>query len=314
MALSINEANTISSKYFDKTLVQQCYDKSPMWVKMKKSNKIKKKGGNSIQYAIRYQRLDMAEAIDWDDQVNFEAKETRTGADQDWKVYRGKALIALEERRKNTGKPQIVSVLKDKATEMQDDIYYKFATDLYTDNPNGLGLDSLDTIVDSADTFAGIAVADASTWAAWEDASTTALALYGAGSLSYYCNQATLGDNMPTFHVTTRNVKSKFESIFEGQKWYSDDDLANAGFDNVKFKNAPVVGDFYCPASYWYGLDLNHFEFITHPDDDFSLTPWTDLFVAGYPGAMGRVIQWVGNLKCDLRRTSFKLSTINYTL
>jgi hypothetical protein len=103
-------------------------------------------------------------------------------------------------------------------------------------------------------------------------------------------------------------------SLFEGQKVYEDRDLANAGFNNIMFMGGPVVGDYYAPASYWYGLCLEHLEFISHSDWDFKLTPWTELFQAGHPESMGRVMSWAGNIKCDQRRVHFKLSTLNYAL
>jgi len=314
MALTVSEAQAVSSYYYDGTLQQTCYDDSPFWVKLKQKNKIKKQGGTLIQFPLRYKKLAQADAVTPTDQVTFEAPDTRTAGQLNWKYYRGRTFITWQERTENVGKPQIVSLLKDKAQEMKDDIYDRFATDVYTSNPNGLGFSSLATIVDSTDSYAGIPVSDASTWAAWEDASTTALALYGAGSLSYYVNIATFGKNGPSMHLTTRNLASKFMSLFEGQKIYEDRELANAGFNNIMFMGGPVVGDYYCPASYWYGLDMDAFEFVTHTDWDFKLVGWQELFQAGHPESMGRVMSWAGNLKCDQRRTNFKLSTPNYTL
>ena len=312
MALTIDQANAVSKKYFDTTLVQQVYEDSPLFVKLKQKNKIRKKGGNSIQYPIRYLKLDKADAIDAKDQLTYEQLDTRGGASLDWCYYYGQALISWDERVTNAGEAQIIDLMADKAKEMKEDIYDRFATDLFTSNPNGKGIVPLTTILSSA-TYGGILGTSCTEWsAAMVNATEDVVHLYGTDSLSYAVNAATFGKNKPNFHLTTPDLKSKFESVFEGQKRYEDFDLAKAGFDNLIFKGGPVVSDPHCNTSYWYGLDLNHLEFVAHPDFDFKLVDWFDLKQVGYPNALARVMTWVGNLKCDLRKSNFKYSVLSY--
>lgn len=315
MALVIDQLNAVTKKYFDTTLQQQCYDDSPFWVKLKSKNAVKLSGGTSIQYPIRYQQLDFADAVDPDAQIVYETKATRTAASQDWAYYYAKQMVTWEEKVKNAGVGVIVDLAKEKVQEMKDDQYDRFATDLFTSNPNGHGITPLATIVDSADTFGGITVADASTWAAWEDASTTVLSLFGgAGSWAYYFNLATLGKNHPSLVLTTRNLYSGFMKLFEGQRVRSDNDLADAGFDNCIFLNAAITSDSYVPASTCYGLDMDHYEFIIHSSYNFKMTDWFSLEQQGLPNHASRVMSFAGNLKCDLRRTSFKMTGLNWAL
>ena len=314
MALTLDQANSVSKRIFDETLVQTAYDNSPFWVRMKQENKITKHFGTSIQWPLEYKQADLSAAVDPSDQVDFRTVDTITGLVLAMKFYRAKNLITWQEQAENSGEAKIVDLLKAKAKTMQRALYHNFATDLYTTNTSGKGIASLVDIIDSATTYGGVAVADASTWASWEDASTTALTLYGAGSLSYYQNLATFGTEGPKFHVTTKNLYTKFMSLFEGQKVYQDNRLADAGFDNIKFMGSPITADAYCPASYWYGLDIGALEFCVHPNYNFKLTDWFKLEQAGHPESMARVISFAGNLKCTNRRTSFKLSTLNYQL
>ena len=315
MAFVIDQLNAVTKKYFDSDLQVQCYDDSPFWVKLKSKNAVKLDGGVSIQYPIRYQKLGFADATDPDAQLVYETKATRTGASQDWAYYYSKQMMTWDEKVKNAGKEKIVDLAKEKVQEMKDDQYHRFATDLWTSNPSGNGITPLSSIVDSADTFAGITVADASTWASWEDASTTVLSLYGgAGSLAYYHNLATLGKNHPTMMLTTRNLYSKFMSLFEGQRIRADNDLADAGFDSCMFLNAAITSDSYVPSGDIYALDLDHYEFIIHSGFNFKLTDWFTLEQQGLPNHAARVMSFAGNLKCDLRRTSFKMTALDWAL
>ena len=312
MALSIAEANAVSRYYYDTPLTQQAYDEHALWTKMKQNNLVKVKGGTKLRWPIRFKRLDKADAIGAREQLSYEQLETRTSPELDWVYYYANALISWDERVKNSGKQKVVDLLADKAREMKEDMFYRFATDLWTANPNGKGIETIATIV-ATGTYAGLDDADASTWySPFIDATATVLSLYGSTSISKLINSCTFGKNRPNFHITTRDLYSKFMSLFEGQKVYKDDDLAEAGFDNCKFLGATITPDSFTPTSAWYGLDIDQYEFWVHPDFNFKLNDWFELEQAGFPNAMARVMTVALNLACKMRKTSGKFTALNY--
>lgn len=314
MALSIDEANAVSKKWYDKVIMSQVYDSSPFLAKLKQKNKVVADGGSSLQWPIRYKESGTTIATGPRSQLAYTQVETRTGATDDWKYYANHALISWDERVKNSGDARVINLLKDKYKEAQDDFAEKLADDLFASSQGTYNLTPLTVIVDSATTYAGIAVADAANWASAEDSSTTRLVLYGSsGSLSYMINAATLGNSGPNFIVTTRNLFSKAESLIEPQKRYEDTETANIGFANVKFHGTTIVSDGHCPTGYMYGLDLGTFELKYHPEFNFNSTDWKSLEQAGFPSAMVKVITWAGNLTCNLRKTNFKYSALDYT-
>ena len=315
MALSINELNAVSKKYFDSTLTQQVYEKSPFFAKLKADKKIKTDGGTSMQWTIRYKKLDSAKATGPRAKVDFQSKETRTGADIGWTYYDAQTLIHWDELVKNSGKGKIINLLKDKSTELLEDIQEKLYSAIFaTSGTSGTDMEFLARIIDSADAYAGIAVSDASEWASTEDSSTTTLKLYGNGSLAYMRNQATFGTNEPTLHITTRDLVSKFESLLQPQQRYEDKKMANLGFHAMTFHGVPVLGDSHCPAGYWYGIDMTAFELREHSNYGLNVGEWFDLPQAGYPNAKAKYVSWVGNLLARRRKTSFKFSALDYTL
>lgn len=314
MALSVTEAQTVQSDYFDKVQPeQQVYEEDPFLNKLKRDNQIVWDGGNEYQWPIRYRKYSRANAVDPDAAKTFETKSTRTGAKLARACYDIDSMITWAERMANTGKAKVVNLLADKNAEVMEDFMDRLATDLYTTNPNGLGFISLDVIVDSAATYAGIAVADAAAWAGIEDTTTTVPAFYGANSISYSLNLATLGKNMPNMFVTTRNLASALESLIEPQKRYQDIETASAGFKNVTFHGIPIMGNPFVPAGYFYGLNTKVFELLYHPDWNFEKSPWTELWPT-FPRNLGMIMSWVGNLKCKMRKCNFKYSALDYTL
>lgn len=317
MALDISEANAVSTKYFDKEITQQVYERSPFWAQLKSENNVSIEGGTQIQWPIRYAELGQAGFVGPREQLVYSQKETRTAAVLDWKYLPGQTMISWDERVKNNGKEQIVNLMKDKTTELTDNMYDVFATALYADSPGSNDMESLHRIIDTTTTYAGIAYTDAATWVAGaEDSTTTELVLYGSGSLSYMINQASFGTDKPTLFVTTRDLWSKFESLVEPQKRYygKDTALAKAGFTTIYFHNGEFVADYACTSGALFGIDTKQFEIVTHRDFNMKVDSWKELGQAGYPQAMYKAAFWVGNIKCKMRKTSFKYTALDYTL
>jgi hypothetical protein len=318
MALSIDEANTVSSKYFDKTITAQVYDESPLWTRLKSKNKVSWDGGTQIQFPIRYKEAGVAEAVGPRSQIAYMAKETRTGAVLDWAYYVTKGIISWDERTKNTGKAQIINLIKDKTEEMNSDLFEKFADDLFATAQGALAIQSLNNIIGAAaSTYAGISQSDATEWYSPAiDTSTTRLVLYGtSGSLSAMINSATFGKYKPDLIITTRNLFSKFESLVEPQKQYSgDSDLAKAGFSSVKFHDVDVVADAHEQTSAMHLLCTDMLEMRYHPDFNFKVSDWGSLEQIGFPNALAKSVSWAGNLVCRMRKVQGRYSALDYTL
>lgn len=313
MALSISELNAVSQKYYDKTLKQIVYEDSPLYVRLKQKNHVKVSGGSQIQFPVRYRKYGRADAIAPRQQLSFEEKDTRTGGVLDWKYYEVDTMLQWDERVKNAGKGQIIDLMKDKLTELKEDMYDRFATDLFSTNDNGLGISPLSEIVDATVSYAGVAPSDATQWASTESASVTLTLYSGANSLAYMVAQATFGKAAPDLHITTRDLQNKFESLMASNIRYEDTEMANAGFRNITFRGAPVIGDAHCPSKAWYGLDTNSLELVVHSDYNFEMTPWQELTPVGFPNAVVRIMSWAGNMKCTNRRTQFKYTALVYT-
>jgi len=318
MALDIAEANAVSSKFFDKTMTQDVYEKSPFYVRLKSKGNVSTDGGTQITWPYRYKAQGKTSFVGPRQQMTYEQIETRTQAVLDWKYMFAHAMISWDETVKNSGKSQIVNLLSDKATEMREDMLDVFATALFATTPGANDISSLNEIVDGTTTYAGISYSDAPQWkAANDDGTKTELVLYGASSLSYAMNQATFGSDKPDLILTTRNLWSKFESLIEPQKRYYGDknsDLGKAGFTTLQFHSADVVSDVYCTDAYMFGLDTKQFELRYHPKFNMTVSPWDKLDQAGYPYAMVKKCPWVGNLMCRQRRSNFKFSTLDYTI
>jgi len=312
MALSISEANAVSTKYYDKNMYQQVYDDDPFLAILKGKNQISASGGTQIQWGVRTEELGQAKFVGPREQIALNSNETRTGAVLDWGYLAANTTIHWDERVKNDGKEAIINLLAEKATELQEDYKEKLSDTLW--GSDSTHISPLSAIVDSTTSYAGIAYTDAADWASTEDSSTTVMTLFGSGSLTYMRNQATFGKNMPTHHFTTRDLVSKYESLLQPQQRYeSATKKVDSGFMNVLFYGCPVIGSPFVPAGDWFGLDMSALELVVKKGEDDKVTPWFDLKQVGFPNAMGKYMTCALNLKCDRRKTNFKFTALDYT-
>lgn len=307
MAYTISEVNAVSHELFDTKCVQSVYQDSPFYALLQKRNKIKSDGGTSIQFPVRLDQLGQSKLTGPRAQVVFESKETRTAGTLDWAYYDGVTLMHWDEQVANRGKGQIVDLLKDKAKELAEDMGELMANVLY--GTSIAGMIPLATIVDAADTYAGITVSDAPVWASYEDSSSTVLTL---PLIRHARNEATFGKNKPTHIFTTRDLFSKLEALIEPKERIANKELASVGFDSIELYGIPVVADPFCLTGDMFGLDLDKYEL--RVNQNLETTEWFDLKQAGFPHALGKYISTVLNLKCEMRRTSFKFTALDYTL
>lgn len=315
MALSINELNAVSHEYFDQTILQEVYDEIPFLAILKSKNKVTTDGGSQIQFPIRYKALGTFQAVSPRQQIEFSSEETRTAGVVDWAYLEAHTMLHWDEKVKNSGKGQIIDLAKDKAAELKDEFYEGFSTQLWATSTRSTNeLERLATIVDSSSTYAGIAVADDSNWASAEDSSTTTLTIR---ALQTARNNATFGKNGPSYHFTTKELVSKYESILLPHMRFESTDMKKAmdlGFQALSFYGAPVIFDTHIPDNAWYGLDMDKFELRMHPDYAMQVSDWEPLTQAGFIHATAKFMSATCQLVCKLRKTSFKFTALNAAL
>lgn len=329
MAFTYTEAQTVSDLGFDTKMHEQVYDKYPFWKKLALNEQIESKGGGrSWTWPVRVKQYGKANAVGPRERINFVNKATRTLALVDPKYYVGTATIPWDDNRANKGKAQLIDLIKDKSEECQQDFMDRLNTDLWTANPNGNGIEPISSIVDSSTSTASAGITptdcDTGSWVSIEDSATTKLELYGGvygtttyQSLSSMLNAANFGGNGVTMHLTTKDLRSVFESLLEAHQQFNakvgDEQMASAGFKNVAFKGVGVFDDPYVPSGSWYGLDMKALAILKDPEDYLQVTKW-EKHSTEYPKNMVKTMFAVLNLKWERRRTHFKFTALDASL
>lgn len=317
------QADAISSQYFDNTLRKVAYEGSPVLKRMMKNNKIKIKGGRVIQWPVRVDKLGTAAAVDPRASVTWSTNDTRVAAQLRWRFYYATTLIQWDEILENQGKPQLVDLIKDKSEELKDDMSDLLISHLYAASPTETDIESLFSVIDTG-AYAGIdpsGLTDPTRWQSQVDTTSDKLFFFDNSSqdgtsgntsdttLAEMLNAAKFNDEKPTLIITTEDLYTRIEAYLENKRQITrDNELQNIGYENVKFKNTPITTDPHCPAGNILGINEKHIELVVHPQYDMSLTKWEKH--EDYPNALFKGMSFAGNLRADTRHTHFKFTGI----
>jgi hypothetical protein len=102
----------------------------------------------------------------------------------------------------------------------------------------------LGNLVEATGTVGGIDRATLVTWwRSYEENTATALTL---AQMATAYNSVSVGNDHPDMVLTTQTLFEKYEALLQPQLRYTDTKTADAGFQNLLFKAAPVMYDVHC--------------------------------------------------------------------
>jgi len=154
---------------------------------------------------------------------------------------------------------------------------------------NGLG-----NIVEASGTVGGInrATAGNEFWQSYEENTAGALTL---ADMATAYNSVSVGNDHPDMVLTTQTLFEKYESLLQPQLRYTDAKTADAGFQNLLFKSAPVTYDVHCTAGVMYFLNSKYLTLVGHSGKWFEQT---DFVRPENLDARYALIMCYGNLTC----------------
>lgn len=143
-----------------------------------------------------------------------------------------------------------------------------------------------------------VAVGSATGAMTWADlASNTNGVSNIARAMTRMYGACTIDNDQPDLIVTTQAIYDAYETSLQANKRFAgSDDIANAGFDSLRFKGASVVVDSHCPAGQMYFLNTNYLDFKCHQDRNFAFEDFKRL--EGSDNLQSRVF-WMGQMVCS---------------
>ena len=253
-------------------------------------------GGTKIVEPLIYAESTTVKSYSGYDSIALTAQAGITAAEYDWKQYAASIAISGIEEAKNNGEQEIINLLEAKIMQAEESMREGFNRMFYADGTGNSSKDwnGLGNIVEASGTVGGInrATTGNEYWRSYEENTATALTL---AQMSTAYNSVSVGNDHPDMVLTTQTLFEKYEALLQPQLRYTDTRTADAGFQNLLFKAAPVVYDEHCTAGIVYFLNSKYLTLVGHSGKWFSQTEFVrpeDL------DARYALIMCYGNLTC----------------
>ncbi len=214
------------------------------------------------------------------DNLSTLPQEGITAAVYDWRQFAVTVAISGIEEAKNNGESRVIALLQSKIEQAEDTASEKFNEMFYADGTGNsskdwLGLKALIPDNPAAGTVGGIDRSDSlnTFWRPNVESTTEALTISRMSTMYNNCSkgrQKFRVDLIPT----TQTLWEKYESLLQPQLRYQDTRMADAGFQSLVYRTAPVVWDEYCQSGVMYFLVSKVLRLKVHSEKWFSPTPF----------------------------------------
>ena len=263
-------------------------------------------GGTKIVEPLIYGKNSTVGSYSGYESLSLAPQEGISAAEYEWKQYAASIAISGIEEAKNNGEQEIINLLEAKIMQAEESMRESFNQMFFADGTGNSGKDwnGLGNLVESGNTVGGINSATSGNefWRSYEENTATALTL---AQMSTAYNSVSVGNDHPDTLLTTQTLFEKYEALLQPNLRYTDTKTADAGFQNLLFKAAPVMYDVHCTAGVFYFLNTKYLTLVGHSSKWFAQT---DFVKPEDVDARYALIMCYGNLTCRNRAKQGKLT------
>lgn len=304
MSFTYDQVSAITSKYFVPTLADNVFDSNPLMKRAKKKFYKKIDGGERIIMPLGYATTTASGWYDGSDVLSTTDNQQITGAELTWKQLYANITISRREELQNSGKSQIISLVKSKMKMAEKTMMDTMGTALFNDGTTTDALIGLRAWVNTSSTVGGISQSTNSWWQAQVDSSTTTLSL---SAMQTQFNAATVDSDMPTVGFTTRTILDLYYALLQPQQRFVDSETAKGGFSSLMFNGVPMIADSHAPSSNLFFLNENYLHLFAHKDEDMRFAKFENPVNQNI--RVGK-IYWAGAFGSNNNRLHGRLSAI----
>jgi hypothetical protein len=240
-------------------------------------------GGTKIVEPLIYGQNSTVKPYSGYDTIDLTPQAGISAAEFDWKQYAASIAISGIEEAKNNGEQEVINLLEAKIMQAEESLREGFNRMFFGDGTDTLGSggtnsgnswNGLGNLIESGNTVGGINSASGQGndwWRSYEENTAGALTL---AQMTTAYNSVSVGNDHPDMVLTTQTLFEKYESLLIPQLRYTDTNTANAGFQNLLFKSAPVTYDAHCPSGNVYFVNSKYISLVGHSQKWFANTPF----------------------------------------
>lgn len=259
-------------------LVDNVFTARPFFYFLKQAGQIRMVGGgHKIVMPLMHAQNTTAASYEGYDQLNINTSAGISAAEFPWKQYAASIVISGIEEAKNRSEEEIIDLLEAKTAQAEHTIIEKLDQMLIAGDGTGnsgkdwAGIKLLVAGHPNDTSIGGINPTTNAYWASYREATAEVLTI---GRMSTAYNTVSEGADQPNVILTTQALYEKYEALLQPQLRFADAGTADAGFQNLLFKGAPVMYDTYVDAGHVYFLNTKYLRLVGHSDNWFRPTPF----------------------------------------
>ena len=267
-------------------------------------------GGTQIIEPLMYAVNDTVSTYQGYDAIDLTPQEGITAAEYDWKQMAASIAISGIEEAKNRGTEAIIKLLNAKIMQAEMSLKSTLNEQLYGSAASGSDFNGLGNIVATQNNVVGGIDAntnvspDGTKW--WNPTQGTTMgATLALHNMADVYNRASKGSDVPDLIVTNTSLFEKYESLLTNNVRYQDVSKANAGFQNLMFKQTPMVFDLELAVDTsdapMYFLNTKYLKLTGLNGYWFTTTDFMNGTVAGVDARYALVLAY-GQLTCSNRQ------------
>tara|TARA_R110000751_G_scaffold47411_1_gene106218 strand:- start:13 stop:960 length:948 start_codon:yes stop_codon:yes gene_type:complete len=233
-------------------------------------------GGAKIVVPIIYGTNSTAGSYAGDDTIAITAQTGISAAEYSWKQYAASVTINGIEEAKNNGEAEIIDLLEGKVMQAEETIIQNMNTMFWGDGTGNASKDmnGLNKLVGTGLTVGGIDATDvANDW--WRSDLTNQAGVLTIAAMAKTYNNVSVGNDQPTIIISDQDEYEAYEALLQPQLRYTDSRVADAGFQNLLFKGAPVTFDSDTNLdTKMFFLNTKYIRLVAHTETWFQTTPF----------------------------------------
>lgn len=271
--INIGQLSATTLQNYRDTLVDNIFKENVVLNHMKENGGVEyKDGGRQIVVPLMHAANTTVQAFSGTDTLDLTYQGGVDAAVYDWKMYNVSVVFTKEDELKNSGKSQIIDLLKAKIMQAENSLMERLNNDLF----NGAASDSKEiTGLQTAVGTGSYGSINDSVWASYVEATGGALTV---AYIRTGMNTVNLGNGgKVSLMVTTQTLHEKYESLLTATLQMQTATtkemkrLGDAGFMALGFRGIPVVYDEACPSGEFYFLNNKNLKLTIHKDANFEV-------------------------------------------
>lgn len=286
-----------------------------LYRRLAKGGKVRKEdGGYEIVANLEYAENATYQNYSGYDTLNINPSDVFTAAKYDWVQAAVNVTASGLELRNNSGKAQMVNLVKSRVKNAMRTFANNISTELYGDGTTANTIGGLQALIADAGTgtVGGI---NSSTYTWWKNVVQSAASpLQGGGAITPSKStiqslmlplymELTRGTDTPKMAVSSNDYFIFYEESLTDLKRYTTDDTADGGFLSLKYKGMDVYHDGGThgggiPSAHMYFVNPDYLEFVCHKDAN--MTPAPEMSSINQDASVIRIISQ-HNLVCSNR-------------